>query len=475
MNRLNTILRQKLQEWRHNPVQFVEEVIGVSPTPQQKQLLENLSFHNNFAIRSGHGTGKSASLSWILLWFLITRPSAKIVCTAPTRRQLFDVLWSEVSMWIKKAKMKPLFDILKVQSEIIRVEDRKDWFARAVAINVQSTAEEQAEALAGYHAEHLLCIVDEASGLPDPVFRPLEGYMTQPDNKVILAGNPTRSEGYFYRIFNDPLFGQDFVKLHWSSTESPLVSNDWVEMMKRRYGEDSLEFRIRVLGEFPQVGELELIPREWIDRAVYVKKPDFLSPDVPVIWGVDVARFGSDESALVSRSGAFVLDIKTKTGLDTIEVADWILDEYHKSDIKPSTICVDVSGGLGAGVSDYLRRVLGSMVLDVNVGLRAFDTERFILLRDELWWNLRTAFETGRLYIPPHEKLKRQLMSVRYSIDGRQKIRIESKRDMKKRGVQSPDCADALCLTFYLEPSEMSTQLTNPVRRKRYATSWRTM
>lgn len=474
MQGLEAKLKDRLLVWRNDPVRFVQEAIGVEPTFQQKQLLEAIVKENAIAIRSGHGTGKSASLSWVLLWFLLTRPSAKVVCTAPTRRQLLDILWSEVSLWIKKARLRPLFDVLNVQTEVIKVGDRKDWFARAVVVNVQASAEEQAEALAGYHAEHLLCIVDEASGVPDPVFRPLEGYMTQEDNKVILAGNPTKTTGYFYKVFTDQVFGEGWVKLHWSSAESPLVSKDWIERMEKRYGRESVQFRVRVLGEFPEVGEQELIPKDWIDRAVYTETPKFIEGNIPVIWGLDVARFGTDETALVSRAGAFVLEVKTRSGLDTVQIFDWLLEEYHKTRFKPTTICVDVSGGLGAGISDLLRQRFGSMVLDVNVGLKAFDRDKFVLLRDELWWAVRTAFETGRLYIPPNEKLRRQLLSVKYSLDHRQRVRVESKRDMKRRGVSSPDCADALCLTFYLEPmSDFVNSVDTSVRRRSPAPSWR--
>lgn len=471
-----SFLKSKLEVWKRDAIRFVREVIGVEPTEQQKQLLNAIVSNNAIAVRSGHGTGKSASLSWLVLWFLLTRPNAKVICTAPTRRQLFDVLWAEISLWVKKARLKLMLDeLLSIQSEVIRVGDRKDWFARAVAINVQSSAEEQAEALAGYHAKHLLCIIDEASGIPDPVFRPIEGYMTGEDNKVVLAGNPTRTEGYFWRVFNDGAFGDGFVRLHWSSVDSPLVSRDWIERMKLRYGEGSTEFRVRVLGEFPVVGEMELVPREWIDRACYVELPEIAYQSEPVI-GIDVARFGVDETAVVERRGAFVTGVWTKSGMDTIEIVDWVIELLSDREL-PKAILVDVSGGLGAGVADLLRRRFGPVVLDVNVGVHSFDRERFVLLRDELWWKLREAFEAGQLYIPAgHEKLKRQIMSVTYQIDGRQRIRIVSKAELKKKGLPSPDCADALCLTFYLEPYVGVGAGDSAYRaqsRTKYALSWR--
>ena len=468
-------LRHKLSLWRDDPEAFVREAIGAEPTHHQRQLLKAIAFNNAVAVRSGHGTGKSACLSWLVLWFLLTRPSAKVVCTAPTRRQLFDVLWAEITLWKKRAKVKPLFDLLEIQSETIRLSDRKDWFARAVAVNVQQSAEEQAEALAGYHAEHLLCIVDEASGLPDPVFRPIEGYMTQEDNKVVLAGNPTRPEGYFYRIFKDAHFGAHWVKLHWSSVDSPLVSQQWIELMKSRYGEDSVEFKIRVLGEFPELAERQLIPVEWVRRAVVSEIPThILDGSVAPIWGVDVARFGSDETAIVSRLGNYVEFAKSRHGLDTIGAAEWVMEEIRNADLKPRMILVDVSGGHGAGVADLLRAKLGAhMVIDVNVGWSAFEPDKFRLLRDELWWRVRTAFEMQSLFIPPNEKLIRQLTSVSYKHNERGKVVVESKESLKSRkGLPSPDLADALCLTYYIEaPIEFAP--SEQKLRRRYASSWR--
>lgn len=472
---ITPLLQNKLRFWRQNPLAFVREAIGVEPTWQQKQLLTQLPDGKNFAIRSGHGTGKSASLSWILMWFLLTHPASKVVCTAPSRRQLFDILWAEVYHWYKRARFQELIQLLDIQSEIIRVGSRKDWFARAVAVSVQQSPEEQAELLAGYHADHVCVIVDEASGVPDPVFRPLETYSTTPSCKIILAGNPTRLEGYFYNVFNEDSSGVRWTKLHWDSEESPLVDSAWINEMKLKYGEDSPTYLIRVKGQFPPSQTEQLIPIEWLRRATYTGEPP-IDDSVPAIWGVDVAHQGSSETAIVSRRGCYVDLVKSRFGLDSAQVTDWILEEVQKYPHPIKAICIDCSGGWGMGPADTLRRALGSIVIPVNFGW-ASQLEEFDRLKDELWFAVRRAFEYSTLLIPPNEKLIRQLNSVKATTDSTgRKFKIETKSSLRARKVPSPDLGDALALTYYLEPDSVYIpSVTQTPKRRRYASSWRTV
>ena len=473
MTKLLEALKSKLKHWQSSPLDFVLEVIGVSPTEHQAQLLKALPHSRKFAIRSGHGTGKSAVLSWTLIWFLLCFPNSKVLCTAPSRRQLFDILWAEVSLWLHRARLKELTSILQVQSETIRVGSRKDWFARAAAVSVQQSPEEQAEILAGYHADHICVIVDEASGVPDPVFKPLETYSTNDSAKIILAGNPTRNEGYFFEVFHSQ--DTSWTLFHWSSEDSPLVSDQWLSEMKARYGEDSPDYLIRVKGEFPPSHTEVLIPESWLRRSVY-EGPPSIPDSLPAIWGVDVAHHGSSETAIVSRRGPYVDLAKTRFGLDSVQIVDWILEELSHYTYPVKAICIDCSGGWGVGVADTLRRILGPKVISVNFGW-ASAQEEFLYLKDELWFTLRTHFEHGTLFIPPNEKLIRQLSSVRASSDpsGR-RFRVEQKKSLRSRNIPSPDLGDALALTYYLDPPASAFtpyEASLPVRRTRYASSWR--
>jgi len=463
--------KDKIAKWRWNPVAFVQEAFGATPSPQQEGLLWWLvkGKDKGCAIRSGHGTGKSTALSWTLMWFLLTRPGAKILATAPSRRQLRDILWAEISVWHRRA-IPVIRDMLEIQAEKITVQGRGDWFARAVSINTSATAEAQGEALAGYHHDHFMAIIDEASGVPDPVFQPVEGFLTRQDNYVIMASNPTQPAGYFYRIFNDEAFGEGWTKLHWNSEESPLVDRTWVERMRRKYGEDSDTYRIRVLGEFPLVGSQELIPMTWIRACI---KPGLcedtlqLEPKQNCYWGLDVARFGADESVLVRRYGMQVYRIDATRKMDTIRLADWVLEQVHTAKVQPDLLFVDVSGGIGVGCADILRQHLGGMVIDVNVSVKAFDDRFFMQSRDEMYWKLRRAFDSRLISILPDETLIRQLSSLRYDQSPASgKTKIASKKAMRSRGLPSPDRADALALTFFYDTDFI--RQTTPSNR-----SWR--
>ena len=460
------------RRWRSDASLFVREAFHAEPTPQQQSLLDLFSKGEKKAIsiRSGHGTGKTAAEAWLIAWFLVTRPQSKVVCTAPTGRQLKDILWAEAAHWINHA-IAPVKQLLVVKNEVISIQDRKDWFARAASINVQASAEEQAETLAGYHAEHLLAIVDEASGVPDPVFQPLRGYLTQEDNFVLLASNPTKPAGFFWSTFNDDTEAPSWTHLHWSSEDSPLVSKNYVKGLEKK-GRNSNTFRIRVLGDFPIFAEDNLIPVSWIERATVDSFPE--EKRGMEVWGLDVARFGSDSSALVKRNGTDIYFTDTKQGLDTQEVADWVADHYFVSEEKPSFICVDTTGGLGAGVSDRLRRILPSeSVLDVNVSWSAFDKEHYRLLRDELYFRLRDALEQGFLRLPSWDKrLLKELSSIHYSFQNG-KLKLEGKAAFKKRGHTSPDAADALALTFYFDRSLYAQRPRKRNKKEYHVSSWR--
>ena len=456
-------LGKKLSQWQGDPVGFVREVIGAEPTAQQARILRSVAKgqKNAVAVASGHGIGKSATLAWLIAWFLLTRPPPnKIIATAPSKRQLRDILWSELTHWIRNARIRQIADLLDIQKEVIRVEGREDWFARAISINTEASEEEQAELLAGYHAPHLLCIIDEASGVPDPVFRPIEGYFTGgKDNKVVLTSNPTRSEGYFFKIFNEADFGEDFIRLQLSSEESPLVSKAWIQSMERKYGRDSDTFRVRVLGEFPRRSHRLAFPDALLQRASYDPATLDLGllEGVPTYVGIDVARFGDDSSVIVVRRGSFITDIVRKNGLDTFEVMEWALEELSKLKVWDALIFVDTTGGLGAGVADALRRYWNRHnVIDVINNARASEPNRFLLLRSELFWRVKTFMELGMLRIPNDAFwLKKELHGLRYE-ERRGKIYFEEKSKFKKRMGFSPDHADALALTFFFEETDIA-------------------
>ncbi len=415
-----------------DPVLFVQEIFKAEPTKQQIGVLQSLSSHKKVSVRAGHGVGKSTLASWAVFWFLLTRPESKIICTAPTFHQLYDVLWSEAAKW---RRVSPLITSLFSwkQKRIECVLGPEDWWAAA------RTADKP-EALAGRHAGHIMLLVDEASGIDDRIFEAAEGMLTSENSYALMLSNPTRSDGYFYRSHtrDKSLWSAH----HLSCKDSPIVSERYVHEMGLKYGLDSNVYRVRVTGDFPLADDDVLIPIGWVEAAV---NRDIEVTNEPLFFGVDVGA-GGDKSVILQRRGSKVIDIKSHTTKNTMELLGWIALEAEKA--KPAAIFVDPIG-IGKGVYDRLAE-LNYIVYPVDVRMRA-RKPGFKRLRDELWWNTRTLFEKGLISIPNNEDLIGELSTIKYKPESDGTVKIEGKAELRRRREHSPDIADALCLTTYFE------------------------
>lgn len=431
-----------LLRWRKEPAVFVKQALGAKPEGWQKEALNHVKEHNRVAIRSGHGVGKSALLAWLILWWLLTRYPAKVACTANTSAQLSDVLWGELDKWYRKLPdgMKQLLEIKAERMELL--EDPKQSFAVA-----RTARRETPEAFQGFHSPNMLFIVDEASGVDDIIFEVGRGAMSSPGAKTVMTGNPTRTNGYFYRAFHE-------MKAFWRTMKVPceassLVSKEYIDECKEEYGEDSNAYRVRVLGEFPVEGENQVIPLYLVEDAI---TRDIDPVEAEEVWGLDVARFGDDKTALVKRRGNVVPEkAKWWKNKDLMQVSGLIMNEYKEAKKKPATIFIDVIG-IGAGVADRLSEQ-GLPVVGINVAETPAFGEKFMRLRDELWWNAREWFRALDCKIPDDGHLVAELTLPTYNFTSAGKLKVESKDDIKKRTSgtsmgKSPDLADAFCLTF---------------------------
>ena len=423
-----------------DPVLFVESMLDCKPEAWQKEVLESLLSDDKIAIKSGHGTGKTALLSWIILWWLCTKIPTKIACTANSAHQLNDVLWSEISKWHRNLPdgFRNLFEFKSDKINLIGV---KDSFAVA-----RTARREQPEALQGFHSPNMLFIADEASGIDNIIFEVAEGSLSTKGAKVILTGNPTRSSGYFYDCFHT-------MKHRWktftvSCHDSQYVNPSFIADMAKKYGEDSNVFRIRVLGEFPESNDDAIIPLHLISEAT-TRDIDPSTDDV--IWGLDIARHGNDRTALAKRQGNTLLEkIKTWKNKDLMETVGIVVSEYEALPYskRPTEILID-SIGLGAGVADRLQEMnLNCQITAVNVAELPSMQDKYMRLRDELWFLVREWFESRDVKIIDDEELVAELTTPSFSFMSNGKIKVESKEQMKKKGHNSPDLADALCLTF---------------------------
>jgi phage terminase large subunit len=425
-----------LHRWKHNPDLFVIQAFGVTPEKWQIEALKNVALHDRISIRSGHGVGKTAYIAWIIIWWLLTRNPAKVACTAPTSSQLSDVLWGELNIWIKRLP-ESFQALLEWKSD--RVEFVPDKGSYAVA---RTARREQPEAFQGYHSENMLFIVDEASGVDDIIFQVGEGAMSSHGAKTILTGNPTRTSGYFFDTHHKMRGYWKTMKV--SCSDSTRVDPKQIERMASNYGVDSNVYRVRVLGDFPAVDDDAVIPLDLCEEAL-IREVDMI--DCPIIWGVDVARFGDDSSALAKRQGNYLLE-KTRVwkGKDTMQTSGMVSEEYNQALVKPDAIYID-SIGIGAGVVDRLKE-LGLPVFGVNVSESPAIAEKYMRLRDELWFNTREWLQKRDVRLADDEALIGELTAPRYGFTSSGKIKVEGKDEMKKRGVVSPNRADAFNLTF---------------------------
>jgi phage terminase large subunit len=469
--------------WRANPVLYARQRLGLNPTWQQQKILEAVAEPGaKVTVRSGHGIGKSGSLSAAIWWKIECFDFPKIPCTAPSSSQLRDVLWSELSRWhrrsneIAKVRGMPSEFWLSSLFEITqdRVYDKgapKEWFAVA-----RTARPENPDALQGFHASNvrisddgmgvvedadghggeIMFVIEEASGVHDRIFEVAEGALSSHGATLLMAGNPTRNTGYFANSHKRDR--GEYTALHFRSSDSPLVAPDYRDKLIKKFGEGSNVVRVRADGEFPKADDDTLIPLEHAEAAIY---REAMPGRGERRLGVDVARFGDDRTVFVLRQGSRVENIKIAAKLDTMEVAGMSIK--LAKEWGASTIYVDAAG-LGAGVYD---RIHEQKYPCVAVEVQRAAPKRASLatedegqpeaqpwkLRDYLWvecsrWLRDDAPSFAGVDRDIAEDLAGELASVRFKVDSSGRIVIESKDDMKKRGLRSPDIADALNTTF---------------------------
>ena len=276
--------------YAEHPVHFVEDLIGVTPDEQQAKILQSVADNPMTSVRSGHGIGKSAVEAWTVIWFMATRPFPKIACTAPTQHQLFDILWAEVSKWLRHAPA--------LEKEFVWTKEKvylkgypEEWFA------VARTATKP-DALQGFHADDILYIIDEASGVKDNIFEPVLGALSTPGARLLMCGNPTQLSGFFYESHTKNR--ASYKTFHVDGRKSGRVSQEFIDTIIRMYGEDSDVFRVRVAGEFPKAEADVFIQLSLVEKSIMTEFSPRKTPNT-IRSGCDVARFGDDTTVIGSK------------------------------------------------------------------------------------------------------------------------------------------------------------------------------
>lgn len=434
-----------------DPVAFAEDILEFHPDEWQQNVLNDLAKHPFVSVRSGQGVGKTALEAAAVLWYLCCRPNPKVVCTAPTRQQLNDVLWAEIAKWLEGTMVKNFLKWTKTKVYMIGYEER--WFATARTAT-------KPENMQGFHEDYMLFVVDEASGVADDIMEAILGTLSGAENKLLMCGNPTRTSGVFYDSHHRDR--ADYKTHKVSSYDSPRASKENIDRLIRKYGEDSDVVRVRVFGEFPKSEPDTFIHLEKVEaaamREVYVNEygERIIPGDAPLEIGVDVARYGDDQSVICPRVGNYVPFLKTYNKQDTmttaghvIKLAKELMLEYG----RPSCVIKIDDDGVGGGVTDRLREIIQEEglyidVIDCHNGGKALNPENYENWGSESWATIRELLHDGEIEIPNDEDLIGQLSTRKYKVTSKGKIRLESKEEMKKRGLRSPDRADALVLAF---------------------------
>jgi hypothetical protein len=421
------------------------------------------------AVSSGHGIGKSAMAGWLVNWIMSTRPHSKGVVTANTGEQLSSKTWAGVSAWMNKAVNKHWFRITtgKGAMRMLHKDHPDTW-----RVDAQTSQEENSESFAGLHAASSTpwYLFDEASAIPSKIWEVAEGGKTDGEPMHFVFGNPTRNTGAFAECFgkNRHRWNTRQIDSRTVAITNKTLLAQWVA----DYGEDSDFVKVRVRGVFPNASSLQFIPRELVDQAME-RQPvaeRFIGRTAAV--GVDVARFGDDQSVIRTRVGRDGVGIPVKRfrELDTMQLASKVAEhiDYIKTMGMSAVVFVD-GGGVGGGVVDRLRQ-LNHDVVEVQFGGKADDPKKYLNKRAEMWARAKEWLKIGCL--TKDEALVTDLTSVEYQYTAADQIQLESKEHMKARGLASPDDGDALALTFaypvpeYQLPKEESGARNSGSRRE---------
>ena len=427
---------------------------GKALTEEQKGYVKKIGI----SVMSGNGTGKDFVTAVTILFFLYCFANPKIPCTAPSAHQLKDIVWAELAKWIRKSRKLddsgvPLLEKLlgwQAETVFLREKKGKEWFAVARSINTKATPDEQAETLAGFHEDFMLFVVDEASGVPDPVFRPIEGSLTGKLNIVVLIFNPTRTGGYAVKTHGED--ASRWVCLRWNAEECERVTREHIEYYRDKFGEDSNTYRIRILGLPPIVDGNTLIPPDWIhDAKLRDIEPD---PRDYIVKGFDIGG-GGDPSIIATRKGGKVYPFKTNTTADSNVLTDWAYMDFVNA--EANLLYGDVKG-IGWAIMGNLRKRLSGKVRSVDANSTPLAKERFLNKRMEMAWNVRTAFENKEISIPDDPELIDELLALKTVPDddtARGLQQLVKKKQIRAELGRSTNKYDALAMTYAYPNMEM--------------------
>ena len=481
---------------KDNPLAFVALAFpwGVKGTPLehfkgprkwQRDILISIGAHikNNQgkvdfdtlrqAVSSGRGIGKSALVSWITIWMLSTRIGSTTIISANSESQLRSVTWAEITKWLAMAINSHWFEVsatrlmpAKWLTELVERDLKKG--TRYWSVEGRLWSSENPDAYAGVHNyDGVMVIFDEASGIDDAIWAVTSGFFTEntPNRFWLAFSNPRRNSGYFYECFHGK---REFWRTQVVDARTVEGTDKQVyQQIIDEYGPDSSQAHVEVYGEFPNASDDQFISSQTVDDAM--KRPRYKDQSAPIVLGVDPARFGADATVIAVRQGRDIIDIKRYRGDDTMTVVGHIIEAIEE--YSPAMVVID-EGGVGGGVVDRLKEQRYK-IRGVNFGNKSKNPLMYGNKRAEMWGSMREWLKSAS--IPSDRMLKSDLISPMMKPDSKGTIFLESKKDMRARGLASPDAADAICVTFAYPMAHRETVDKTP--RRAYSaggvlTSW---
>ena len=458
---------------RTDPINFASNILNVKPWDKQKQILNAIAANRSVAVRSCNGAGKTFTAAVAILWWLMSYDNAIVITTAPSERQVREILWRELrNLYV------PVRDTIGGKLTRTRLEFGSKRYAYGFSTNTEDRFQ-------GFHSGNILVIVDEASGVDEFIYNAIRGVITAKNSKLLLIGNPHGYAGTFYDAFHKNR--KRFETIHVSAFDLPafkaqgiteenikdiefpdyddgqqdqdefdeqyeadqslgLSSPQWALDVFNDLGPQSSVYQTRVLGQFPEEADDTLIPLRDVEAAV--KRRSDIPPDTKPVMGVDVARFGNDKTVIIIRQGPRVIHIDELRKSDIVNTTGAVITAALKYKVKD--IIIDEIG-VGAGVLDNLKADRRFNAQGLNGSNSSSNNEKYLNLRAEVFDGLRQRFADGDISIPNDPELISQVASLTYKYNARGQLQLESKDQIRSTGRQSPDKADAIALAFTSE------------------------
>lgn len=457
----SSVLTWPSPRYERDPVGFARDVLGAQLYPQQQEILEALAAPNaRVSVASGHRCGKDYIGSLAACWFFCTFPGARVQLTAPTAKQIQGVTWREIRLRVREARTEIASpdQIGELPSTGIVAADLRE---------IKGYTAKKGEAVTGFAAPHILYVITEASGIDDPIWEAIRGNLAGSDARVLLISNPTKRRGFFYDSHHRnkaqwttrQLSSWDIAREHERSggRVGGLATVRWCEEMRVSYGEDDPRYKVRVLGQFVELGEDKVFPLDLVTDAQTRWEETVVLPSDTLHFGVDPAQGGRDEIGVVGRRGRKLLAPYRFRESDADRAAEVVMQQIdtERGPREPVVIKVD-NGGEGWRLRVALERLARKrdpsgdliQVIRIDFGWSPRRPESYLRLRDELFFTARDWLREGGA-IPADAKLEQDLLEPKFTEDLKHRLVVESKDKIRERIGRSTDTGDAALLAIW--------------------------